>query len=98
MYNRMAIQAKAMEKTVTGPTNSMVRAKVQSRFEGGLYGGWRRGAKPLWEGPKRRGYPPSPSFLEGEKGVDGKARDEGYKRLNWCRTHFVCSRCFKMAD
>jgi len=30
--------------------------------------------------------------------VDGKALDPGYKRLDWCRTHFVCSWSFKMAD
>ena len=53
---------------------------------------------PSWKGLKGGGIPPHPPLFEGANGVDGKARDPGYKRLDWCRTHFVRSWSFKMAD
>ena len=37
-------------------------------------------------------------MVGGAKGVDGKARYRGYKRLHGWRTRFVSSRCFKMKD
>ena len=53
---------------------------------------------PSWKGLKGVGIPPHPPLFEGTNGVNGKAHDPGYKRLEWCRTHFVCSWSFKMAD
>ena len=60
--------------------------------------GGRGGAKPLLEGSQRGGYPLIPPLFEGANGLDGKVRDPGYKRLDWCRTHFVRSWSLKMAD
>ena len=34
------------------------------------------GAKPLWEGPKRRGIPPISPLSKGSNEDDGKARDQ----------------------
>ena len=48
--------------------------------------------------PKGGRIPPMPPLVGGAKGVDGKARDRGYKRLDGWRTRFVSSRCFKMED
>ena len=77
----MATQKNANEKTEIGPANGMISIEVQRRWEGLLYGPLRGGAKPLWEGSLRRGdTPPSPLFLEGSNGEDGKARDPAYKR------------------
>ena len=53
---------------------------------------------PSWKGLKGGGYPLIPPLFEGANGLDGKARDPGYKRLDWCRTHFVRSWSLKMAD
>ena len=59
--------------------------------------GW--GAQsPSGKVPKGGGIPPMPPLVGGAKGVDGKARDRGYKRLDGWRTRFVSSRCFKMED
>ena len=58
----------------------------------------RGGGKPLLEGSQRGGYPLIPPLFEGANGLDRKACDPGYKRLDWCRTHFVRSWSFKMAD
>ena len=99
MCNRIAIQMDTRVKTVMGPTSSIVRVEVQHQWEGDLYGGWTRGRKaPLRRVLKEGGYPLIPPLLKGANRVDGKARDPGYKRLDWCRTHFVCSWSFKMAD
>ena len=53
---------------------------------------------PSWKGLKGGGYPLIPPLFEGANGLDRKTCDLGYKRLNWCRTHFVRSWSFKMAD
>ena len=86
----MATQKNTNENTVTGSISSMIRVEVQGRWEGDLYGSWEGGAKPLWEGSIRRGdTPPSPLFLEGSNGGDGKARDPEYKR--WDRSRLGLS-------
>lgn len=53
---------------------------------------------PSSKGLKGGGYPLIPPLFKGANGVDGKALDPGYERLDWCRTHFVYSWSFKMAD
>ena len=66
----MATQKNAKENTVTGPTGSMVSVQVQGRWKGDLYEFVGRGAKPLWEGSKRRGDTPHPPSFGGvERGV-----------------------------
>ena len=96
----MATQKNAKENTVTGPISSMVRVEVQGRWEGLLYGPLRGGAKPLWEGSKRRGgYPPIPPSFRGVERGDGKARDPEYK--TWDRSRLTLSAVglgSKMAD
>ena len=83
MCNRIAIQMDTRVKTVMGPTSSMVRVKVQRQWEGDLNGGWTRGRKaPLRRVSKEGGYLLIPPLFKGENGVDGKARDPGYKRLD----------------
>ena len=60
--------------------------------------GGRGGAKPLLEGSQRGGdTPSSPLFSKGRTGWVGR-HDPGYKRLDWCRTHFVRGWSLKMAD
>ena len=98
MCNRIAIQMDTRVKTVTGPTSIMVRVEVQRQWEGDLCGGWMRGCKAPLGRVSKGGYPLIPPLFEGANGLDGKARDAGYKRLEWCRTHFVRSWSFKMAD
>ena len=99
MCNRIAIQMDTRVKTVTGPTSIMVRVEVQRQWEGDLCGGWTRGWKaPLGRVSKGGGYPLIPRLFDGANGLDRKACDPGYKRLDWCRTHFVRSWSFKMAD
>ena len=53
---------------------------------------------PSSKGLKGGGYPLIPPLFKGANGVDGKALDPGYERLDWCRTHFVYSWSFTMAD
>ena len=65
MWSRIATQKKANENTVTGATNSMIRVEAQGRWEGLLYGAIGGGAKPLWEGSKRRGDTPHPPSFRG---------------------------------
>ena len=76
---------------MTGPTSSMVSVEVQGRWKGDLYGFVGRGAKPLWEGSKRRGDTPIPPLLEGSNGGYGKARDQEYKTWDPSPFTFVCS-------
>ena len=86
--------------TEMGPDNSMVSVEVQGRWEGHLYGPIGGGAKPLWEGPQRRGdTPPIPPLFEGSNGGDGKARDPEYKTSDRSRlTLSAVGLGSKMAD
>ena len=85
MWIRIATQKKANENTVIGATNSMIRVEVQGRWEGLLYGPLRGGAKPLWEGSKRRGdTPPSPLFFRGRTGVMGRHVTQTIRRGTGC--------------
>ena len=89
---------KATEKTVTEPTSSMVKTQIAGPA-GSLLRERGRGVRsPSGKVPKRGGIPPIPPLVGSAKGVDGKARNRGYKRLDGWRTHFVSIRCFKMED
>ena len=109
MWSRIATQKKTNENTVTGATNSMIRVEVQCRWEGDLYGSWDGGAKPLWEGSKRRGIPPIPLFSRGRTGVmgrhgtqsirDGTGRDSGCLQLvfeqRWRTPYLTICQCYR---
>ena len=97
-YKRNTTQVKAMEKTVTVPTSSMVKMQ-RAEPSGSLHiESVDEGCKAPLGRSQKEGDTPIPPLVGGAKGVDGKARDIGSKRLDGWRTRFVSSRCFKMED
>ena len=75
----------------------MIRVEEQCRWEGDLYGSWDGGAKPLWEGSKRRGIPPIPPLFEGSNGGDGKARDPEYLPVLPEEIYLMIAREYRLA-